>query len=756
MATPGINTKVKMDGEKEYRAALAQINAGLKNLGAEMRATEQDFADNADSVEALTKKSDVLERTMLTQKEKVEKLQEVVAAATKTYGEADKRTIDWKTTLIDAETKLKQMQQALGENNEALEAAKYAQSDIAKAIDAANTKQDAYRGNIGKINDSLGVLDSELRKVKAQYAGAADSEEALIAKSDVLTKQIATQKAKIDELQKGLDGANDLYFETGESTSQWEKDLNNAEAELYKMQAALKEVQASLEENNAELDTAGASGSKFQQAMEKVKDSVAKAKEEGTGAKGVFSNLKEAFGESKGEAVGLGDAIGGAADKLGIQLPEGASKALNSLNGISAGTAAVIGGFGALIAAGVKVEKQLMSITKESAEYAKEVKTLASVTGQSVEEVQEWQYASDMLGVTYDRVKDSLKEITNKMQEAQNGSEDTAGAFKTLGVEIENTDGTLRSADAVFYDVIDSLGNMHNQAQRDALAMDLMSESAQELNPLIEVGSEGLKKYTDEAHEMGYVLDNEAVEALAATDAAQQKLLKTQEAVTKQISAEYAPYMTEALGDTADFIQKIGKAFVESGVVDKFGSILSSATQILEPLGDLTVAVLPALDAALKPVATTMALIADTTNLLVGLLTLNGDKIKTALGLNMSSGQLSNMQQLQYKGALSSGSSYVSGMGYTGTGGYMGADGKWHQNAAGTDNFIGGVTWVGENGPEPVWLPQGSRIGTNQEGRSLSGGDTYNFIVQANEIREIDDFIRRMKNQRRMARMGVT
>lgn len=623
MAAPGINTKVKMDGEKEYRAALAQINAGLKNLGAEMRATEQDFADNADSVEALTAKGDVLARQMQTQQEKVDTLREVLQRAGETYGEADKRTIDWSTSLIDAETKLKQMQDAL-------------------------------------------------------------------------------------------------------------------------------------EENNAELDKAGSTGSKFQQAMDKVKDSVAKAKEEGTGAKGVFANLKEAFSGGKGEAVGLGDAIGGAADKLGINLPEGATKALNSLNGINAGTAAAVGGFAALVAAVVKVEKQLMSITKESAEYAKEVKTLASVTGQSVEEVQEWQYASDMLGVTYDRVKDSLKEITNKMQEAQNGSEDTAKAFETLGVKLEDTDGNLRSADAVFYDVIDSLGNMSNQAQRDALAMDLMSESAQELNPLIEVGSEGLKKYTDEAHEMGYVLDNEAVEALAATDAAQQKLLKTQEAVTKQISAEYAPYMTEALSDTADFIQKIGKAFVESGVVDKFGSILSSATQILEPLGDLTVAVLPALDAALKPVATTMALIADTTNLLVGLLTFNGDKIKTALGLNLSSGQLSNMQQLQYKGALSSGSSYVSGVGYTGTGGYMGADGKWHQNAAGTDNFIGGVTWVGENGPEPVWLPQGSRIGTNQEGRSLSGGDTYNFIVQANEIREIDDFIRRMKNQRRVARMGVT
>lgn len=749
MATSTINTKVKMDGEREYRAALAQINAGLKNLGAEMRSVEQDFTDNADSVEALTKKNDVLERTLLTQQEKVEKLQEVVAAATKTYGEADKRTIDWKTSLINAETELKKMERAQAECNDALKAAIDAQSDTAKAIDAANTKQDTYRGNISKINESLGVLDSELRKVNTQYADTADSEEALAAKSDVLTKQIAAQKAKIEELQKGLNGANDLYYETGESTSQWEKDLNNAEAELYRMQGALKDVQSELDKNND-------SGNKFQQAMEKVKDSVAKAKEEGTGAKGVFANLKDAFGESQGEAVGLGDAIGGAADKLGIQLPEGASKALNSLNGISAGTAAAVAGFAAVAAAIVKAEKKLMDITKESASAAKEIKTLASVTGQSAEEVQELQYAGDMIGVSYDRIRDSLKEVTNKMQEARDGSADTAAAFDTLKVNIYNADGSLRDANDVFNDTIDALGNVQNRTERDALAMDLMSESAQELNPLIEQGSQALKDYAAEAHEMGYVLDDEAIAALTATDTAQQKLLKTQEAVTKQISAEYAPYMTEALGDTADFIQKIGKAFVESGVVDKFGSILSSATQILEPLGDLTVAVLPALDAALKPVATTMALIADTTNLLVGLLTLNGDKIKTALGLNMSSGQLSNMQQLQYKGALSSGSSYVSGMGYTGTGGYMGADGKWHQNAAGTDNFIGGVTWVGENGPEPVWLPQGSRIGTNQEGRSLSGGDTYNFIVQANEIREIDSFIRRMKNQRRMARMGVT
>ena len=634
-----------------------------------------------------------------------------------------------------------------------------------------------YKDAIAKIGDSMKVLNSEMRKVESEYIKNADSVDALKAKSDVFSKKIGEQKSKIEIMRKALEEAtkaqetanekfqkakdvldkgSDEYkrlaqgVETATKKAQdWQAKLNNAEAELNKMNNTL-------EENNDALEKAGANGTKFQQAMEKVKDSVAKAKEEGTGAKGVFANLKEAFADSKGDAVGLGDAIGGVTDKLGISLPDGAEKALNSLNKIPAGTAAVIGGFGLLVSAIVKAESKLQDITKESAEYAKEVKTLSSVTGQSVGQVQELQYASDLIGVSYDRVKDSLKEVTNKMQDAQNGSEETAAAFDTLGVNIYNADGSLRDANDVFNDTIDALGHVQNRTERDAIAMDIMSESAQELNPLIEKGSKALKDYAAEAHEMGYVLDDETIAALTETDAAQQKLLKTQEAVTKQISAEYAPYMTEALTDTADFIKKIGKAFVDSGVVDKFGSILTSATQILEPLGDLTVAVLPALDAALKPIATTMALIADTTNLVVGLLTLNGDKIRTALGLNISSGQLSNMQQLQYKGALSSGMSYVSGTGYTGTGGYMGADGKWHQNAAGSENFGGGMTWVGENGPEPVWLPQGTRIGTNQEGRSLSGGDTYNFIVQANEIREIDDFIRRMKNQRRVARMGVT
>ena len=486
MATSTINTKVKMDGEREYRAALAQINAGLKNLGAEMRSVEQDFTDNADSIEALSAKNDVLSRQIDTQKEKVETLREVLQKAGESYGEADKRTIDWKTSLIDAETKLKQMQ-------------------------------------------------------------------------------------------------------------------------------------ASLEENNAELDKAGASGSKFQQAMEKIKDSVAKAKEEGTGAKGIFANLKESFADGKSEAVGLGDALGGAAAKLGIQLPEGASKALNSLNGISAGTAAVVGGFAAVAAAIVETEKALVDMTKQAAEGAKEITTFASITGQSRQQVQQMQYASEKLGVSYDRVRDSLKEITNKMQEADNGSADAAAAFEKLGVNIYGADGKLRDAQDVFLDVIDALGNVQNGTERDALAMALMSESAQELNPMIEAGRETIQQYAQAASDMGLVLEEDELKALTDVQSAFYDLEQQQKATKNQLAAEFAPYLTSFYSDMSEATRAFGQTLEDSGIVTAFGELLGFVGELINPTSELGQTVFPILEGALQGVALVLAIIVDNLRAIAGL-----------------------------------------------------------------------------------------------------------------------------------------
>jgi len=47
----------------------------------------------------------------------------------------------------------------------------------------------------------------------------------------------------------------------------------------------------------------------------------------------------------------------------------------------------------------------------------------------------------------------------------------------------------------------------------------------------------------------------------------------------------------------------------------------------------------------------------------------------------------------------------------------------------GTSNWRGGLTWVGETGPEIVSLPARSRIYNNAESMALAGGDTINVMA---------------------------
>ena len=730
MAGPSINTKIKLDGEKEYKAALAEINSGLRVLKSELNLASEQFKDNAGSVDALSKKNDILECSILTQQEKIEKLKEALQYAGKEYGESSEKTNGWKIA------------------------------------------------------------------------------------------------------------------------------LNNAEAELAKMQGELDANTDALKKMTSPLD--------------KVRSAFAATKEQGGGVKEALANLKDEFTLSTDSAKGLGTALTDIAGHFGIKLPEGAKKAADALNGINAGAALAVTGIGLLAAAIVKAEKALISMTKESAEYAKEIKTLSSVTGQSAESLQEFDYAAEMIGVSSDRIRDSLKETTNKMQEAQEKTQkvetvfdklgvaitttsgelrdagdvlwdtrralsgvsdrteraalemeifgtrlkniddedtkfekilssmmkvqesaaDTTTAFDQLGVTITDADGQLRSAEDVFYDTIDALGQMKNKTERDAIAMDLLSESAQELNPLIEIGSDGLKQYAQEAHSMGYVLDNEALTALTEVDDAYQRLQKSQEGAKNQLSAEFAPYLTEFYEKITKLIKDGGQALKDSGIVDSFGMLLETVGDIIAPTDQLSSDTVPKLTEALRPLAEIMAGIADTIDFISGAVTvltandwntLSGgwNKMTKAAGFGYSYGNGNNMQSLREKWEQADVNRATSANGY----GQYYANGKWYSNyesylrdeweksgtgttfeywkmqkgynASGTDYWRGGRTLIGEYGPEEVVLPQGTRILTAQETRQASGGDTFYITIPANTVKEFNDIVNIARNKRRTDRMGA-
>ena len=645
-----------------------------------------------------------------------------------------------------------------------------------------------YRQALSSIDKATKEIGSELNLLSAKFAKNGDSVEALSEKSEVLSKKFKTQQERVDVLKKAVEEAESIqkkaqkaFDETAstldagseeykamaaqvqkaaDQTTVWQTKLNNATADLYKVQDALDENADAL--HKAQVESGGLSA-----VFSKLKTAMAKTKEEGGGVKTAFSNIKEEFSGVTIFSQGLGEALTDVAGKFGIELPEGVQKAVQSLNGINAGAAVVATGIGLIAAAVVKAEKALVNLTKESASAASEILDLAAVAGQSTDSIQEFAYASEMIGVSYDRVRDSLKEVTNKMQESLNGNEEASIAWQKLGVCVNDAEGNMRSAEDVFYETIDALGQIQNRTERDAIAMDLMSESAQELNPLIDAGSAALRDYAAEAHEMGYVLDNDALTALDNVDNGFSRLSSTTDMLKNQIAAEFAPYLSEALEDIRALIEKVGKALIDSGAVEAFGSILESSIAIAEPLGSLITTLLPALTLALKPVVSAVAILADTMNVLTGMFTFDFERVNTAMGLNAKYGMLSAQQQASGK---YDGYRYSESAGWIESGVHTEAELRaeyaknpvgtyeyWKQlhgyNAAGTDYWYGGRTLIGENGPEMAILPQGTRILTAQESRQAGGGDTYNITIPASSIKEFEDIIRIVKNRRRVSRM---
>lgn len=578
------------------------------------------------------------------------------------------------------------------------------------------TGEEKLKRAIAEINNGTKVLNSEMRKLTAEYDGNNDSVEFLTQKYDILERQMLTQKDKVEALKQAVADSAEAYGEADSRTQSWIIQLNNAEAALANTYGEMGRTQTAIENMDKSFD--------------EVSDST------GSAAEGVTS---------------LGDVLDTVADKLGVKLPEGISKFTGGLGKIPASTAAAAAGIAAVVAAGIKLERKLMDVTKESAAAAKELEALSLQSGVSAQDLQAFQYAEDFLDVSTDTLTDSLKDLTTKMSDAKDGNEEVIAMFDQLGVSVTDAGGNLRDSYDVFLDVIDGLGEMGNQAERDALAMGLINESAQKLNPLIEQGSASLKKYAAEAENVGYILSNDQLKALTAVDEAQNRLLKSQEAVSKQISAEYAPYMSDALNQTRELIEKVGTALIDSGAVEAFGSILDSAVSLLEPLGDLTSDILPPLGTLLQGIAGTLAWAADTINLIVGLLTLNGDRISTALGLNPN--KASNIQKALY------GADYKTESYYDSTGNYYDpTTGQWtgnyFHNAGGNDNFPGGRTRVGENGPETVYLPQGTVIANAQETRADGGYDApVNVYIEARTIQEFNDIIEIVRDAQRVRRM---
>ena len=363
------------------------------------------------------------------------------------------------------------------------------------------TGESEYKKALADITGNLKVLNSEMKVVTSQYDRNDKSTENLSQQNEVLNKKIAEQKEKVDILSKALADAEQETGKNSSTSQKWQTELNNAQAELNKLVKNVNDNEKAME-----------------QSADATKENAESVEDFG----------KEAEDSGK-KALSLGDII----------------KANLISDAIKAGLSALVDGVKA-------VGSAMAESLSAGAEYADNILTLSTQTGVSTENLQKFNAVAELVDVSTETMTKSMAKNLKSMTSAQEGTGAMAEAYGKLGVSVTNADGSLRDSETVYWETIDALKNVTDETERDSIAMVLLGKSAQELNPLIAQGSEGIKALGDEAVKMGAVLSEDALNSLGAVDDEMQRFSSITSATSNLFASAFAPAISTLMGGVND------------------------------------------------------------------------------------------------------------------------------------------------------------------------------------------------------------
>lgn len=248
-------------------------------------------------------------------------------------------------------------------------------------------------------------------------------------------------------------------------------------------------------------------------------------------------------------------------------------------------TAGKIGAAGIALAgaATVAASKTFVNSASDVATYGDMIDKTSQKLGLSTEAYQEWDYVLKLSGTEMSSMTVGLKTLTNKLDEAKNGSEDAQAMFATLGISMDDINSMSR--EDLFEQTIYGFQAMEDSTERAALANDLFGKSGQNLTPLFNQTAEATREQIETAHEYGMVMSQEAVDASADFIDAQTKMQGTMAGLKNNMMADFLPSMTTVMdGLSAVFAGDSGSGLglIESGITSLGNKILEKLPTFIQ------------------------------------------------------------------------------------------------------------------------------------------------------------------------------
>lgn len=366
--------------------------------------------------------------------------------------------------------------------------------------------------------------------------------------------------------------------------------------------------------------------------------------------------------------------------------------------------------------------------TMELASTADTLKTTSETTRMSVETIQQLQYATSQLNTDFSTVESSITKLTQSMDKARDGIDRQAKAFAALGVSYKDSNGQLKDTTTVFFNTIDALSKVQNETERAAYAMDIFGTKSKDLQPLLSAGSKEISELMKRAQEMGYVIGGETIESAANFNDSMEELKIKVEKLKEQLGVFLLPVLQK--------------------VVDFLINIPPSAYEVIAVIG-AAVAILTVITGAIKAyqAATTLAAAANAAFGISGATAASGLTVLLVVLLAIAAAAA-------VIGGISFAADKITGDASKAANNAMSEAKRISYNASGTSFFGGGETWVGENGPERVVLPRGSKIYPNDDSQGRVT-NVYNVTIDAKNVKDFNDVVRLAQREQASYRVGV-
>lgn len=205
-------------------------------------------------------------------------------------------------------------------------------------------------------------------------------------------------------------------------------------------------------------------------------------------------------------------------------------------------------------------------------QFGEDTQTTAQKLQLTAEAVQELQFAAGETDVPVDDLTASLERLNVAIGAMKQGtaSKGVVNAFKALGID-RDTLANITNANDLLPLLADRLGQVSDTASQVHLAKKI---GVAELLPLLRLNSDGLAEMRERAHELGLVVSNDTVKALAEAN-------REMEVATKQIQTSLTIAFAGVAGDIADATKAL------AGWIVQLRGLIDQAPRAVAVLGEL-------------------------------------------------------------------------------------------------------------------------------------------------------------------------